>query len=776
MIGTRLSQYVLLERLGGGGQGVVYRARDERLQRDVAIKVLPAGALANEDDRKQFRREALHLSRLNHPNVQTIHDFATEDGTDYLVLELVSGPTLEESIRGGPLPEDDVIRLGLELAEGLDAAHAERIYHRDIKPSNLKVTGSGHLKILDFGLAKTVRSVTDDSMTQTVSAVAGTAPYMAPEQVRGTPPDARSDIYSVGALLYEMATGRRAFPQDSQPAVIAAILSSPPAPIREIRPGVSRALEAVIARCLEKDPARRYPTVRALAEDLRRVSSGGRVHGARKPIVRRVLAACAALVLAISIAVAWRAGVLRTLFPADVGERSLAVLPLANLSGDPTQEYFADGMTDELITRLSQVGALRVISRSSVMPYKHASKPLRQIAKELKVKLILEGSAVRSGDQVRVSAKLVDPFGERPLWAESYQRTMNDVLMLQGDLARSIVDRIRVRLTPNERARLAVADTVAPAALHAYLRGRFYAEQWTGDGMKMAREEFENAIRIDPTYAPAHVGLGRAYYDLAGNFLSPDVAVPRARASILRAIELDPELASAHASLGYLQAYYDWDWSGAERSIRRAIAISPGDATGHQSYGALLTSQGRFTEAEREFARARSIDPLSSALAQMSLWPLFEGRQYDRAAEIAAALVQTDPKSAPIRVVWAEALLFQGHHQRAIEEFRTCTELEPTVPFFRAWLAYAYGASGDTASARRELKRLLGWKDSYVTPYLLTVAYLGVGRREEALIWLDKAYAARSDELFFLKVDPVLDPLRSDPRFQTIMRKMKFTS
>ena len=770
-----MSHYRILERLGGGGQGVVYRALDEELRREVAIKTFPPGSLGDHGDRRGFRREALHLSRLNHPNIQTIYELGSDDGTDYLVLELVGGPTLEERIREGPRPEEEIVRLGRELAEGLDAAHTERIYHRDIKPSNLKVTASGRLKILDFGLAKTIRPAGVSSLTESLSNVAGTLPYMAPEQIRGDPPDPRSDIHAVGAVLYEMATGRRAFPQDSQPAVIAAILGESPTPIRESRPGFSRSLEAVILRCLEKDPARRYATTRELEADLNRAASGHPVRVPSRIPLARLLpwASAAALAVAVTAVAVWDLGGIRTrMLGGESDERSLAVLPMANLSGDPNQEYFADGMTDVLITRLAQVGALRVISRSSVMQYKGAKKPLRQIAKELNVNLILEGSAARSGDEVRVSATLIDPFQERPLWAESYQRTLSDVLILQGDLARSIVDRIRVRLTPKERTRLASTATIDPAALHAYLRGRYYANHWSGDGLRLAREQYENAIRIDPTYAPAYVGLGRAYYELSGNFLPPDEAMPRAKAAVLRAIELDPDLATAYANLALIQAYHDWDWKGAEQSCRRALDLSPSDATAHQAYGALLTSQGRFDEAEHEFAQGRAIDPLSGEIAQMSLWPLFEGRQYDRAASAAAALVEIDPKAAAVRLVLAQALLFQGDSKRAITELERCAAQEPTVPFFRGWLAYAHGVSGDRAAAGRELERLRHWSGSYVQPYVLALAYVGAGRRDEALTWLEKAFAARSDELFFIKVDPAMDPLRSEPRFQAILKQM----
>ena len=782
MIGTRLSHYLILERLGGGGQGVVYRARDERLHRDVAIKVLPAGALANEGDRKQFRREALNLSRLNHPNVQTIHDFNSQDGVDYLVLELVGGPTLTERIAAEPMAEEEIARLGRELAEGLEAAHMEGIFHRDIKPANLKITASGRLKILDFGLAKAMKPLPDISSTETLSGsgVAGTLPYMAPEQIRGLPPDARSDIHAVGAVLYEMACRRRAFPQESAPALIGAILEQAPSTPSEIRPGMSRDLERIIMRCLEKEPRQRYPVAREVAEELKELATPadrwkGILRGLR--LHRRALALWAG-VITLGVLFALDAGGYRTLATkgcAASAERSLAVLPMANLSGDPGQEYFADGMTDELITRLSQVGALRVISRSSIMQYKGTKKPIRQIARELNVNLIVEASTIRSGDQVRVSATLVDPSTDRHLWAESYQRKIADVLMLQGDLARAIVDKIRVELRPREKTKLATAGAVNPEAYRLYLIGRFHVAEYTGESLSKAREEFQRAIEIDPLFAPAHASLGEVYFGLSSNYLPSVEAMPRARAEALRAIEIDPELASAHAILGSVQLSFDWDWAGAERSCMRAIELSPNDAMAHQVYGGLLTYVGRFKEAEAELRRARQIDPLSGFLGLMSIWPLFEGRQFDRAETAAERIVQADPNSALPRLVLGQALLFGGKRERAISELRRSAALDTTLSYTLGWLSYAYGMTGDRKRALETLQELEAWgRRSYVQPYIFLLAHLGLQDKEKALYQLEKAFELRSDEMVFLKVDPVLDPLRSEPRFQAILRQMKF--
>jgi len=501
LIGATLSHYKILEPLGAGGMGVVYRARDERLERDVAIKVLPAGALADEATRKQFRKEALALSRLNHSHIATVHDFDSSEGVDFLVMELVAGRTLSEEIAGGPLTEGDVRRLGVQLAEGLAAAHRQGILHRDIKPGNLKVTPEGQLKILDFGLAKVLNGISGVSATETVSApgvVAGTLPYMSPEQLTAGSLDARSDVYSAGAVLYEMACGRKAFPQESPPAVVGAILGQPPTAPHEVVAGMSPALERIILRCLEKIPAHRYGTAGELAEALRhpdRPQTQQRLATARaqRRPARAALLATAGVLAALSLVLGLNIGGLRdrTFGGGAAAIHSLAVLPLVNLSHDPEQEYFSDGMTDELITRLAQIGALRVISRSSAMQYKGSRKSLRAIAKELHVGMVVEGSVMRSGDMVRITAQLVDVLRDRHLWAESYERSLSNVLGLQSDIARAIVEKVRVRATPAERARLASARSVNPEAHKAYLAGRASFNEFSGEGFRNAIDHYK---------------------------------------------------------------------------------------------------------------------------------------------------------------------------------------------------------------------------------------------------------------------------------------------
>ncbi|MGH9580869.1 MAG: protein kinase domain-containing protein [Terriglobales bacterium] len=496
MVGQTLGHYRILEQIGAGGMGVVYRAHDERLERDVALKVLPPGTLVDEATRKRFRKEALTLSKMNHPNIETVFDFNTQDGVDFLVMELIPGITLDQKVVAGALAEKDVLRFGQQLAEGLAAAHEQAIIHRDLKPGNLRVTPDGRLKILDFGLAKLVQPVSDvaltNSLTETQS-VTGTLPYMAPEQLRGEAADARSDIWAAGAVLYELATGRRPFDAKLSTALAGDIQHTPPPSLRQLKPALSPKLEDIILKCLEKDPENRYQSARDVGVDLRRLGTAA-IPSAVGPVVpvwplwRRALPVA---VIALAVVVAVVAGLVggrlreRLLGKATPPRiESLAVLPLENMSGDPGQEYFADGMTEALIAELSKIRALKVISRTSVMQYKGARKPLPEIARELNVDAVIEGSVVRDGDRVRITAQLIYAPADQHLWVESYERDLKDVLALQDEVARSIASEIKVKLTPEEQAHLTSARSVNPEAYELYLKGRHHWNKRTEEELK----------------------------------------------------------------------------------------------------------------------------------------------------------------------------------------------------------------------------------------------------------------------------------------------------
>ncbi|MGH9533134.1 MAG: protein kinase domain-containing protein, partial [Terriglobales bacterium] len=515
-----MGHYRVVEAIDAGGMGEVYRARDEHLGRDVAIKVLPPGTFRDGSTRKRFRKEALALSKLNHPNIATIFDFDTQGALDFLVMEYVAGITLSGKLRAGPLPESEVADLGRQLADGLAAAHAQGVIHRDLKPRNLRATPDNRLKILDFGLAKLVQAPAAEAETESLTdrEPVGTLPYTSPEQLQGQPVDARADIWSAGVVLYEMATGRRAFPEAAGPRLVAQILRENPQTPSSVNHRVSQGLESVILKCLEKDPDNRYQSAKELAVDLRRLTASSVMAGThplptgrkgrRAILIGGIVTALLAVLIGLN-AGRWRQRSLSI----EEGPRiaSLAVLPFVNLSNDPEQEYFTEGMTDQLITDLSRIGALKVISRTSVTHYKGTSKTAPAIARELNVGAVVQGSVLRSGDRVRITVQLTDAKTDKNLWGQSYERDLQNILGLQQEVAAAIAKQIQAELTPAEQAHLASSRVVDPKAYQLYLGGRFQWNLRTPEGFQKARQLFQEAIAQDPRYAEAHAGLADTY-------------------------------------------------------------------------------------------------------------------------------------------------------------------------------------------------------------------------------------------------------------------------
>ncbi len=747
MLGQTLSHYRILHRVAAGGMGVIYCARDERLERDVALKVLPEGSLADAAARARFRNEALALSRLNHPAIATIFDFDSEDGTDFLVMEYVSGTTLSEKIAAGALPEAEVLDLGVQIAEALESAHEQGVIHRDLKPANIVVNPRGRVKVLDFGLAKLLepsgRAVSSGSDG---AAMAGTLAYMAPEQFMGTGVDARADLFALGIMLYEMAAGRHPHADQPPAAMMYAIVNTRPAPPRRERPGLSPRLEAAILKALEKQPDRRQATARQLVDELRSVTASGAASGS----------AAAADEIA-----------------ARIG--SIAVLPLANLSGDAGQEFFTDGMTEALIASLAQIRALRVISRTSAMQYKGAKQPLPEIARALNVDAVIEGGVLRSGDRVRVTANLIEAATDRHLWSKSYERDVGDVLALQGAVARAIANEIRVEITPREQRRLATGRTVDPRAYEAYLRGRYYWNKRTPAELRRGIEFFQQAIEADPTYAEAYAGLADSYNILADlSAIRPSQGFAIARGAIDRALEIDDQIAEAHTSLGFLHAFNDWNWAGAEQSYRQAIALNPGYATAHQWLAELMVSQARFDEALEAARRAQSLDPLAFILGTTLGDVLFFARRYDEAIAQLRATVDMEPRFVPAHSDLGRALVHVGRHDEAIREFQTALELAGGESKASTGLAHAYAMAGRAAEARPILANLESRADTgLVSLHGIAVIHVALGETEEAFAWLERAYRERDRALVWAKVHPRLDPLRPDPRFRALLEKMK---
>jgi serine/threonine-protein kinase len=785
MIGQTLGHYRILEKVGSGGMGVVYRARDEQLERDVALKVLPSGTLSNDASRRHFRKEALALAKLNHPNIETVYEFDTQDGMDFLVMEYVPGKTLADRLIGGALPEKEVIALGMQIAAALAEAHEHGIVHRDLKPANIALTEKGQAKVLDFGLAKLLRprdETTADTLSSTHGA-AGTLPYMSPEQLRGEQVDARSDIYTIGAVLYEMATYRRAFGEPLASRLIDSVLHQAPVPPRALNPRISPELERIILKCLDKNPEQRYQSAKELLVDLRRLEqsiSGELVTPAPPPkrwsrgaklaaygVV--ALVALAAMLTAI-YAGGWRDRLL--VRPRSPQIRSLAVLPFANLSGDADQDYFADGMTEALITDLGQIQALRVISRTSVMQFKGTRRPLADIARELNVDAIVEGSVSRSEGLALVTARLVYGPTDEQVWSKSYQRDPQNVLIMQGEVAGAIVGEIKVKLTGQEQARLASAHSINPAAHEAYLKGN-YLRWGTLEQRQRSKEYFEEAIGIDPNYAPAYAGLANYYVSNFG--LHPRDAMPQARQYAQKALDLDLALADAHVVLGAVYFFGDRDWAGADREFKRAIELNPGDSEAHRTYSYYLSALGRQREAQAEARRAQDLDPLYILTQFTAGWVFYFARQYDKAAEQCQKALELDPNSAGAYDCLGMSYLARGMNDQAIAACQQAVRLSENAPSKTVGLGEAYAAAGRKPEAQELLGQLRERStQTYVSPVFLARLYLASGEREQALARLTEAYEGRDPYLVWLNVDRAFDPLRADPRFQDLLRRIGF--
>jgi serine/threonine protein kinase/Tfp pilus assembly protein PilF len=783
MIGQTLGHYRIIEKVAAGGMGVVYRAHDEQLERDVALKVLPTGTLSNDASRRQFRKEALALAKLSHPNIETVYEFDTQDGIDFLVMEYVPGNTLAERLAAGALPEKEVVALGMQIAAAMEEAHSRGIVHRDLKPRNIAITGRGQAKVLDFGLAKLlpqVNDVTSDTLTDT-QAGAGTLPYMPPEQLQGESVDARADIYTIGAVLYEMATERRAFPEELPSRVIDAILHHAPVAPRALNSRISPEMERIILKCLDKDPGRRFQSAKELLVDLGRLSTTSDAYTTPRPSsppVWKGVAKLAAYALAGLLALAalmtglnvggWRDHLMGHPLPAQI--RSLAVLPFANLSGDPEQDYVADGMTDALITDLSQIHTLRVISRTSVLRYQAARKPLVEIARELKVDGIVEGSVSRSENLAQVTARLIYAPSETPVWSKTYQRDEQNVLLLQAEVARAIVLEIDVTLTPQERARLTNTRQVNAAAQEAYLKGN-YLRWGTEEQRQRSKEYFEEAIRIDPNYAPAYAGL--ANYYRTNSELSPGITMPQARKFAQRAVELDPSLADAHLALGGIYFFGDWDWVKADREFKSALELDPGNSEAHRSYAYYLTALGRRQEAMSEIQRALEVDPLYIATQITAGWVFYFSRQYDQAITQCQQSLELDPNSAGAYDCLGSSYLAEGDHEKAIAACKRAYALSGNAATRAVGLGEAYALAGRKSDAQTVLRQLREQSTKgFVPPLFISRIDVALGEHEQALARLEEAYQERDPYLVWLKAERAFDPLRTDPHFRDVLRRV----
>jgi TolB-like protein/Flp pilus assembly protein TadD len=796
MAGEALSHYRILERVGSGGMGEVYAAEDLILGRKVALKFLATKDKADRSAVDRFLREARSASALNHPNICTIHGIGDDNGRPFLVLELLEGTTLRDEIRRAPIPIEQLLDWGIQIADALDAAHGRGIVHRDIKPANIFITRRGEAKVLDFGLAKlapdrfklaemsgqsTVGS--DDDMTGPGTAI-GTVAYMSPEQARAEELDARTDLFSFGVVLYEMATGRPAFAGTTTAITFDEILNRIPAAPSRVNPAMPHALETIISKALEKDRQLRYLSAADMRADLKRLkrdtesgrsltasrAAGPPAHASRaaRPPRRRALWAALAAVVALA---AGGAGAYLVRGSGRAGLDSLAVLPFANASRNADTDYLTDGISESLINSLAQLPGIRVSARSLAFRYKGPDVDPVKAGRDLNVSAVITGRVTTRGNTLIVQSDLIDVRNGSQLWGAQYNRPLADILSLQEDIATEIFDKLRVRLTGDDKKRATRRYTEDAEAYQLYLKGRYYSNQGTIAGFKRAIEYMQQAVAKDPKYALAHAGLADSYLFLGTYWVE---SISEAKAAALKAIELDPTLAEAHVALGHIRLWLDWDRSAAESEFRRGIEINPGSALAHNEYAMYLAAVGRVGDAMTEIGRAQAADPGSAIVGTNRGWCLLYSRKGSEAVGQFRRTLQLEPNDVGAHWGLGAAYAQEAQYDDAIAELQRAVTLSEGSPLVIGHLGFVYGLSGakqKAAAALQQLKQMA--EREYVPSTALALVSLGAGNRAGALDLLDRAYDEHDFSLVFLEVAPWFEQIRSEPRFQQLLRRMQ---
>ncbi len=764
---TIAGRYKIIEELGRGGMGVVYKAEDTKLKRTVALKFLPPELTHISEVKERFMREAQAAAALDHPNICTVHEFDEAEEKPFISMAYIEGQSLKKKIESGPLELDEALRIATQVAEGLHEAHKKGVVHRDIKSSNIMVTEQDHAKIMDFGLAR----VAGGTLVTKEGTTMGTIAYMSPEQARGEEVNHRTDIWSLGVVLYEMISGQLPFKGEHDQSVMYSILNEEPEPITNLTSDTPMAIEQVVGKALEKNPDERYQHTEELLEDLRSISEGIEPEGIRArlwkaKLLRRKKAFLYAgiagfLVIMTVIALSLFTGRAKAI-------DSIAVLPFENLSGDPDQEYFSDGITDALINELAKISALRVISRHSVMRYKGSEKPLPEIAQELDVDVVVEASVQTDGGRVQIRVQLIQLPTEQNLWADSYEREMSDILVLQSDVARAIVKKINIMVAPQEETRLASAREVNPETYKAYLRGMFYLNTYTPEGIEKGLGYLHEAVEKDPADPLACAALALGYTIIAHTPSPPPYALPRARTAALRALELDENLAEVHLALAMIKVYADWDRTGAEQAYQRALELNSSLALAHAHYGWYLEINGHVDEALAELNRGQELDPLAPIYPAWLGWMYFWEGEYDEAIEETLKSLELDPDFPIGLYVLGCGYAAKGMYEEAIAAHQKAGGVSPD---FRWGLGQTYALAGRKDEALEVAAELESQPKVWDT-WGLAEIYTALGEKDEAFRWLEAAYQQRHPYIQWIRRNSSFDSLRDDPRFNDLAQRM----
>ena len=816
-----IGHYRIVSKLGVGGMGEVYLTEDTRLRRKAALKLLSSHFTSNEDRVRRFEQEAQAVSALNHPNILTIYDVGEQDGLHFIATEFIEGETLRQHILRARLTIRKTLDIAIQIAGALAAAHEAGIIHRDVKPENIMLRPDGWVKVLDFGLAKLTerQALTSDTQAPTIAAttdpgtVMGTINYMSPEQARGMPVDARSDVFSLGVVIYEMIAGRSPFEAETPSDVMSFILHKSPPPLFRFSHETPAEMERIVAKALSKDKEERYQTIKDLLIDLKRLnqrleleaelehsmitplstasgsgpsapfsSTASGAHndqqtattGSAQSVISEVKRHRKGLVLLLS---AFLVGVVAAAAYFMSGGKtidSLAILPFLNASGDPNTEYLSDGIAESVIYNMSQLSDLRVIPRSSVVRYKGREADPEKVARELGVRAVLTGKVVQVGNDLVVSAELVDAEENRLLWGRQFNSKVSDALSLQQEISRQVADRLRPNLAGENRDRAIKRRTENTEAYQAYLKGQFWLNKRSEEGFQKAAAFFNQAVESDPGYALPYAGLADCYALLCTySLMAPGDGFPKAKAAAMKALERDDRLAEAHTSLANILSSYDWDFQSAEREFKQSIELNPNYATAHHWYAEYLSAVGRHDAAVAEIKRAQELDPLSLIIRAVTGRTLYYAKRYDEAVEQLNKTIEMDQSFGPAYVFLCAAYQQKGMHEEAVRAAQQAAKLSPNTPVYMTILGHAYAAHGKRDEAEKIIQQLNELaKQRYIQPSYVALLYTGLGDKERAFQWLEKGFRERDDRLIFVITDPLVDSLRTDPRFVELIRRI----